>query len=316
VVERHGAQPSRHRSEPATDATKAFAGIKILVTGSHGFIGRHLVPALQRLGADVVEYDRQTGCSVLNRRRLAESAAGTAMTFHLAGASSVIHFDEDFANAWKTTVEGLTNVLDTCGGRIVFPSTASLYGGATTPLEERRALPDPVNAYAKAKLLCEQLCFAANKDVRVLRIFSGYGPGDHAKGRAASPVAKFLASAAAGESAEIYGDGRQVRDFVFVDDIVNALIAVAKLDLSNGSRVFNVGTGTGTMFLDLIRLIRAASNLEAIDRHMSAQPKGYVGSLVAHTARAEREIGFRTVVGLSEGLKRTIQTDFPRLARQ
>jgi nucleoside-diphosphate-sugar epimerase len=118
----------------------------------------------------VVEYDLQTGCNVLNRRRLAETAAGTAMTFHLAGASSVIHFDEDFANAWKTTVEGLTNVLEICGGRIVFPSTASIYGGATTPLEERRALPDPVNAYAKTKLQCEQLCFAANKDVRVLRI--------------------------------------------------------------------------------------------------------------------------------------------------
>ena len=133
-------------------------------------------------------------------------------------------------------------------------------------------------------------------------IFTGYGPGDEKKGESSSPVAKFIRAAMASDHIVVYGDGLQKREFLFVDDIVEAPLAVA---VARGAgRVYNLGTGVGTTVQDLIALIGKTLNRSAM--RSERPPEGYVGSIVADIPARRSRKWFRSQCNLADGLRQAL----------
>ncbi|HEV3471248.1 MAG TPA: NAD(P)-dependent oxidoreductase [Pyrinomonadaceae bacterium] len=278
----------------------------VLVTGSEGFIGGALSAGLKAAGYDVIPFDLRLGQDVTDEALLEAALAGADGVVHLGSPSSALMYVEGHEQAWSQSVAGLTNILKNFRGRVVFPSTCTLYGDSRQPVTEGRQLPHPPNAYAAAKVECERLCFLYNlkgADVKVLRIFTGYGPGEWYKGAYSSPLTRFLRYIAEGERPVVYGDGRQIRDFVFVDDIVAALIRALETD--SEECLFNIGTGRGSSFLEVINLLNREVGARA-EPYFVAPPAGYVASVIADVGLARRELGYAPEVRLEEGVRRTV----------
>jgi len=279
---------------------------QVLVTGSEGFLGRPICEALETAGYTVIRFDKRLGHDVCREEDLKSAALHTEATIHLGAPCSARMFTEQPEESWFATVKGMKNVLSCCSGRIVFASTCTLYGESNLPVTEDAVLPPPPNLYAAGKIECERLCFQAvstGVDVRILRIFAGYGPGEFAKGEYASPLMQFIRKILVGQQPIIFGDGGQIRDFVYIDDIVE--YAVRAMTTGSRDRLFNVGTGFGISFRDLAGRIGACIG-QRPEPEFTTPPKGYVGSIVADTQKARRELGYTAKVRIDEGIKRTI----------
>jgi UDP-glucose 4-epimerase len=282
-------------------------GSTILVTGSEGFLGRPLVSRLRSLGAGVIPYDLKIGKDVLDRPALEAAVRTVDGVIYLAGPSSSLHFLEDEHRSWMVAYHGLENTLRMLRGRIVYASTATIYGASQTPVSETAALPLPPNRYAASKLLGEHLCLRYlenGADPRIVRIFSGYGVGEERKGDYASIVARCATAANTSKPLpDLYGDGSQVRDFVFVDDVVEGLILA--LRTTSPRRIFNIGTGRGTSFHRVLEVVGESFGTKLEPRHATA-PTGYVASVVADITVAQRELGYTPSVDVVEGIRRAI----------
>ena len=225
------------------------------MTGSEGFIGRPICQKLISLGYEVMSFDRKLGQDATREEDVIKVASYAEAVIHLGGPCSMLMFQENPHRSWVETIRGMKNILRYCSGRIVFPSTCTLYGESLLPVREDKELPPPPNLYAAAKMECERLCFQAairGADVRILRIFTGYGPGELQKGPYASPLMHFARNMLSGQRPVVYGDGTQIRDFVHIDDIVEFL--VRGLETRSRERLFNVGSGKGTSFLKVLRM--------------------------------------------------------------
>jgi UDP-glucose 4-epimerase len=198
------------------------------------------------------------------------------------------------------------NVLEAArrsGAQIVFSSTGgAIYGEVERPADEETPRL-PVSPYGIAKLCGEEYLRGWNRihGTRhvVLRFANVYGPRQDS-GLEGGVVAIFLERMAAGEGTAIFGDGEQTRDFVHVDDVVAALLAVAGRD----GGVFNVGTGEETSVNRLHDLCRQVSGAGDAPRYEPAR-LGDARRSVLDVGRAERELGWRPAVGLEDGLRRT-----------
>lgn len=279
----------------------------VLVTGSAGFLGRTVTAALGKNGYRVQGYDLRTGQDVLDLDQLRWAAAGAVAIVHLAAPCSARMFSEAPEACWTATIAGMRNVLACARCRVVLPSSGTVYGDNPEAAREDSALPIPANLYANAKLECERLCLAhvvRGGDVRILRIFTGYGPDERLKGVYASPVMQFLRAVDAGRRPAIYGDGRQTRDFIFVTDIAECVHRV--IATSSAEHVFNVGTGTPTSFLDLLEMVSARAQWLG-DAEFVSPPAGYVGSILADTTLLSGELGYRPTTSLEVGLDLTFR---------
>jgi UDP-glucose 4-epimerase len=203
----------------------------------------------------------------------------------------------------EVNVVGTVRVLQAAGGTpVVFTSTGgAIYGECERPAREddpRR----PLSPYGTAKLAGEEYLATWNRlhgtAHTALRFANVYGPRQEA-GLEGGVVAIFLEAMAAGEETKIFGDGRQTRDFVHVDDVVRALLAAP----GTGS-VFNIGSGRETSVLELHERCRAVAG---DDRQPSMEEarEGDVQRSTLDVSRAADELGWRPEVGLDEGLRRT-----------
>lgn len=279
----------------------------VLVTGAAGFLGHAVAETLRRSGHGVISLDVRTGRDVLDKAAVETAVYGVGAVIYLAGPSSSLMYREEPARRWREAVRGLRNIMESFKGRIVFASTGTVYGDSITPAEEGRDLPPPPNLYAAAKLECERLCLLYNLkggDAKIVRIFTGYGPGELTKGIYASPVWRFIEDIVRGVRPAVYGDGLQVRDFVFVHDIVTGLMRALQTD--SREHVFNVGTGRGTRLLDLVHLISRQVG-RSVDPILVEPPKGYVASVVADVSLARRELGFSAGVAIEDGIRLTFR---------
>jgi nucleoside-diphosphate-sugar epimerase len=279
---------------------------KILVTGSDGFLGKAVCSALGNKNYSVVSYDLVAGQNILYTEQLKEALYEIDGVIHLAAPCTPSMFYQDLTSAWNNAVVGMSNLLALYQGRIVFPSTCTLYGDFQFPVKENFKLPLPPNYYAASKVECERLCFLNNikgGDCKVARIFTGYG-AEEQKCEYASPVFKFIQSISKGEQLFIYGDGKQVRDFIFVDDIANALVSI--LETKSTEVIFNIGTGNGTSFLEILELLKQEMG-SVFQPVFQSSPKGYVSSIVADISLARRELGFNPTVSIQEGIRKIIR---------
>ena len=290
--------------------------MRALVTGGAGFIGSNLVDALVARGDDVVVVDDLSSGKrefVNERASLVEAdirdgvdATGAAVIFHLAAQAdvqtSVRRPDHDAA----VNVVGTVRVLEAAraaGARVVFSSTGgAIYGECDGAAREDSVLA-PLSPYGIAKLCAEQYLGGWNRihgsTHVVLRFGNVFGPRQDSS-LEGGVVSIFLERFARGEPTLIFGDGLQTRDFVFVGDVVDALLAAAGHD----GGVFNVGTGDETTVLELHRRCAEVAGVAAEPRFEPAR-LGDARRSVLDVSRAARELGWSARTALPDGLRRT-----------
>jgi UDP-glucose 4-epimerase len=258
--------------------------MKILVTGGSGFIGSHIVEHYQDKAEEIRVLDNlRTGYrknldglkhtfiegSVTDRDTVTRAVEGVDYVFHLAALVSVPESMAKPAECVDINVHGLLNVLEAAAAagvkKLVFASSAAIYGDNPTVPKLETMLPEPKSPYAVTKLDGEFYLDLFNRErgleTAAIRFFNVFGPRQDPKGAYAAAVPIFIEKALKGEDITVHGDGEQTRDFIYVKDIVGALAFAAETPGVTG--VFNAGYGGQMTINDLANKIIASSGSEA-----------------------------------------------------
>ena len=282
---------------------------KILITGVSGFLGSNLGRELLNLGAKIYSVDNfsyidyettKRKVPLINEVVIISGDVSTKETwdeippdidyiFHLAGPSSITLFNRYPERCYYETIFGLYNVLEFAKKnktkKVVYTSTGSLYAGNRMPHREE-LYPIGYNLYAAAKIACEALANSYSNHVKNLglRVFAGFGPGEERKKDFASVICLFAKNALDGKRPVIYGDGNQIRDFVYVDDVIKALIRAAEIDETG---IINVGTGKGISFNEIWMTIKDHLKT-SIEPEYISKDLNYVEELEADTFKMRK----------------------------
>ena len=298
-----------------------------LVTGGAGFIGSHLCEALLADGHRVVVLDNfcsgkrenlagiDRGLTLIDGdiRSIADHAEeiGKVDTIiHLAALISGYDSLSDPDAYDDVNLRGLTRVIEyaarTGAGRIVFASSSTVYGNQAGIALTESAAPAPLTVYALTKLAGEHLLSLYGKMHGFthcsLRLFNVYGPRQATDHPYANVTCKFSHAAAIGLPVQLYGDGDQSRDFVYVGDVVRAFMVV--LDRSDET-TYNVGTGVTASINELIDQLGRICGTPLVVEQREAWAND-IRSIQADTSRFAAEFGFRPETNLGEGLARTV----------
>lgn len=276
-----------------------------LITGGEGFIGSKIVKEI-----DGIAYDLKSGFDILEEDRITDALKGKAGVFHCAAKISVPESFEKPEEYYSTNVDGTRMVIraaEAAKAKIIFSSSAAVYGEANEVVIEDTIL-NPKSPYAHNKLVGENLLKASSTLSDgpahiALRYFNVYGPGQSAQ--YAGVITFFIKAAFANEDIKIHGDGNQVRDFVFVDDVVRAN-ALAMLHKNKEFEVFNIGSGKETKIKDLAEMIiRLTASTSKIVHAKERQ--GDIMYSQADISKAEKMLSWKALTTLEEGLVKTIE---------
>ena len=304
--------------------------MRALVTGGAGFIGSNLVDALVARGDEVTVVDdlstgrRENLTAALDAgARLLESdvrdrdamgdvfeQAQPEVVFHLAAQIDVRKSVADPAHDARVNVEGTITVLSASRAagvrRFVNTSTGgAIYGeGRIVPAPEDHPVA-PEAPYGQSKYAAEGYCDLFSRlhglSTVSLRYGNVYGPRQDPLGEA-GVIAIFCGRLRAGERPIVFGDGLQVRDYVYVDDVVSSNLLAAEADVTGP---LNIGTGIETTVLDLVEALAPHASASFEPNHQPERP-GEVRRIALDASRARAELGWEARVGLTEGIERTL----------
>jgi UDP-glucose 4-epimerase len=309
-------------------------GKSYLVTGGAGFIGSHLADALLAAGHRVTVLDNFCSgrCENLAHasgqlrlidgdiRSVADHADAIGQVdgiVHLAALISGYDSLSDPDAYEDVNIRGLLRVIEYAAAngvkRIVFASSSTVYGNREGIALTETVPPEPLTVYALTKLTGEHLLRLYGNmhgfSHCSLRLFNVYGPRQATDHPYANVTCKFSHAAANGLPVKLFGDGEQSRDFVYVDDVVRAFMAVLE---GSAEQIYNVGTGRTAKINDLIGELGRIGG-----KPLAAEPcppwPNDIRSIQADTSRFAAEFGFAPEVGIREGLERTV--DFFRSTR-
>ena len=301
-----------------------------LVTGGCGFIGSHLVAALQGRGDEVRVLDDLSNGKrenirpdtellvgdVADPKAVAKALDGVAGCFHLAAVASVQRCTEEWATSHRTNLSGTVTIFEEARRAnpaapipVVYASSAAVYGACgSLPLREADATV-PLSAYGVDKLGCElqgRIAWSVHHVPNVgLRFFNVYGPRQDPSSPYSGVIAIFSDRLIHDREVPVFGDGLQTRDFIYVDDVVAHLLA-AMSDLRAGARIFNVCTGKAVSLLDLVEIMGSLLHRRPRLSHCAARPADIRDSIGDPTA-ADTTFGIHKRTAISEGLGRTIE---------
>ena len=318
----------------------------ILVTGGAGFIGSHVVNALLDHGADVrVLDDFSSGRlenldgvearahaaggrvqvvqgDVRDEQRVRDAVQDCIAVVHLAAVPSVARSLEDPVGCNSVTHGGTVNLVrravEADVERFVLASSCAVYGDAVQlPIAETTPVR-PLSPYAQAKVAAEEVCRAAADEGQItaacLRFFNVYGPRQDPSSEYSGVISRFITAAVQGLPVTVFGDGRQTRDFVYVKDVVDAVLAALGRPLSGASMV-NVGSGISASLLDCLAVLEQLAD-EPVRRAFAPAREGEVRHSRADVGRARWVLAWEAVTGFADGLTATWEYYVERLAAE
>jgi UDP-glucose 4-epimerase len=303
--------------------------MRVLITGGAGFLGSALANRLVGDGHTVLALDNLTAgdprrlvSEVLFTRgdvkdvpKLWTLLKGVDCVYHLAARVRVpesIHYPSDYNGVnVGGTVAVMEAVRDTGVRRVVFASSGALYGEqAHQPIAESQT-PNPNSPYGVSKIAAEYyvstLGTLYNIETVALRVFNAYGPGQELPPSYPPVIPQLLRQAQSRASLVIFGDGTQTRDFVYVDDVVDSLVAAATATDVNRA-VINIGSGEEMSINDLAANVARLTGKRADVLHNREQVRG-VSRLVADVSLAQQLLGWTPRTDLDQGLCLTLERD-------
>ena len=296
-----------------------------LVTGGCGFIGVNLIPRLIEQGARVrvldnlslgrredvepLGVDLQIG-DIRDRSALTAACKGIDVVVHLAAHTRVVESLTDPQINFDVNAIGTLNVLEACRAagipKMIFASTGGAILGEQTPPVHEGMVPRPISPYGASKLAGEAYCsaYAGAYGLKTvaLRFSNVYGPFSYHKG---SVVAQFFRNLLRGEPIVIYGDGEQTRDFLYVADLVDAILLADKAELAG--EVFQIASGRETSVRALVDAMKAMLPDRTFDIRFEPARAGEILRNYANIEKARRMLGFDPTTRLDDGLPKTWQ---------
>ena len=272
------------------------------MTGSAGFIGRHLCDALLRAGHTVEMLDARYGQDI----REPMTIEPCDWVFHLAGLAAVQPSLEAPAEWMRVNVQGTVNVLEaarvTGVRRVVYAASGTYYGADATPPWPEYFAPEPITPYAWSKYLGERLCAMYTQVYGLstvsLRLFNPYGPGMSRANR----MGEWLDQRRRGETITVSGSPDQTRDYCYIDDVVHAFIVAAYSDVTGP---VNIGSGQPVKIRDLVA---------RLGPHEFQDAGWQATGTWADVSKAKRVLGWEPTVSFAEGMRRVLEAE-DRLAR-
>ncbi len=303
--------------------------MRVLITGGAGFLGAALAHRLVRQGHRVQVLDdlsagdptrlprevHLTRGDVRDVPRLWTLLRDVECVYHLAARVFVAESVQYPREYNDVNVGGTVSVMEAMRDagvkRVVFTSSGAVYGNqAHQPVHEDLE-PDPDSPYAVSKLAAEHYVRTIGRlwgiETVILRVFNAYGPGQFAPVYRAPVIPALTKQALSGGSMVIFGDGTQTRDFVYVDDVVDALAAAATAE-SVDRAIINVGSGQETAINELAGRIGSVTGRPVRTLYSQAEGGG-VPRLVADLTLAQDKLGFQPRISLEEGLRRLLTLD-------
>lgn len=313
--------------------------MRILVTGAAGFIGSHLCERLLARGDDVIGVDNFDPLYDPNikRRNLAEFQGHERFTFsdvdlcdaaalgifwkqncqgvqavvHLAARAGVRPSLADPAGYERFNIAATVHLLELAAReassdlRFIFASSSSVYGNnPRVPFSEDDSVDHPISPYAATKKACELFCYTYHHlyqlPVTALRFFTVYGP----RQRPDLAIHKFIARILAGREIEVFGDGANSRDYTYIDDILDGVVAA--IDRCAGYEIINLGSKNPVRLDDMIRTLEEALGVKAKLRRLPQQP-GDVDRTFADVTKARRLLDYEPAMPFAEGVKRFVE---------
>ncbi|MBI3741887.1 MAG: NAD-dependent epimerase/dehydratase family protein [Chloroflexi bacterium] len=308
-----------------------LSGKRIMVIGGAGLVGSYIVDHLTREPvSEIIVYDnfvrgtranlaeaikspkvRIVQASVTERDTLRRELQGIDGVFLLASLW-LGECVNDPRNAWEVNVMGSWNVVEACHDlgiqRVVYSSSASVYGNAlVTPMTEDHPFNNRTT-YGATKIAVEQMFRSIYEQHKLpyigYRYMNIYGPRMDYEGTYVSVIMKVLDRIFAGKTPLIFGDGKQMYDFVYVEDVAQANILGMKADCAD--EFFNIGMGVGTTINELVEILLELTG-STLKPEYRPQEQSFVTYRIGSVDKAERLLGFKAKTPLIEGLRRVVE---------
>lgn len=297
--------------------------MKVLVTGATGFLGQGLIARLRRLEVDVIGTTRsrdrlqQSNSRYLDfdlsdsDERMLEVLKGADILVHLGWGSTPSQSNKHPASDFIGNVGGTVRLFQLCSEaevrRVIFASSGGqVYGDVGSSLIDETTQTNPTSAYGIGKLSCEKYLALLGKLYGLtgisLRTSNLYGPGQIPR-EGFGVIPTFLHRISTRQPIVIYGDGSVVRDFVYIDDVIEAFVNCV---FSEKTGVYNVSSGTGTSILEVVQKIERILGCNACIDFQPTRASD-PSRVVLKNELAFRELGWRPLIDFDEGLRRTIR---------
>ena len=307
-----------------------YSGKLVLVTGGLGFMGFNLVQRLLGAGVRLRVLSRSWPPILGNVESVLDGATffhgdlrdaavieaavdGCDLVFHLAGKSGPAASNASPLEDLDVNARGLLTLLDACrrlspSVKIVFPSSRLVYGASANQPTPETAPTAPLSIYGVHKWAAEQYLLLHQRlwgiRAAILRITNPYGPFQRPEQKSYGVVNWFIHQAMQNQALTVYGQGTQLRDYVHIDDVVDALLAAGAAPEADGM-IFNVGSGRGVSFLQMAEVIVRAAGRGTI-KHIewpADQAVVETGDFVADTSLIERTLGWKARIPFELGIQ-------------
>ena len=282
---------------------------KIVLTGGSGFIGSHILSALKESGVSVENINGD----ILDTDLMREAFKGAFAVVHQAGIPPIPLSVLNPLESHRVNVTGSLSVLvaarDAKVDRVIYASSTTVYGNNKILPKIETLIPDPCSPYSLQKYEVElnaKLFYELYGLKTIgLRYSNVYGSGQNLDGNYVPVVSKFISLMKEGKVPQIFGDGKQVRDFVHIDDVVKANLLALSVNSGYGE-VYNIGSGESTSLLGLVDKINKILNTNIVPEYLPKRQGDNPDSIIDIT-KAKKILGYGPKVLFNEGLLKTIK---------